>query len=70
MTAQQQQALDIASRLGVEPAEVDLAIRLAQTGRVDLIVHVSAKRMSVRAALQRASNDRARRILRNGTMEK
>jgi hypothetical protein len=56
MTAQQQQALDIASRLGVDPAEVNLAIRLAQTGRVDLLVSVTARRMSIRAALKQAMN--------------
>jgi hypothetical protein len=58
MTAQQQQALDIASRLGVDPAEVNLAIRLAQTGRVDLLVSVTARRMSIRAALKQAAKEK------------
>jgi hypothetical protein len=49
---QQQQALDIASRLGVDPGEVALAIRLAQTGRIDLILLASVKRLSIRAALE------------------
>jgi hypothetical protein len=54
MTEQQELALRIASDLGVDPAEVDLAVRLAQTGRIDLLIEVTAQRMSVRAALKAA----------------
>jgi hypothetical protein len=56
VTEQQQLALRIATDLGVPLEEVDQAIRLARTGRVDLIVHVSARRMSIKAALKAARN--------------
>jgi hypothetical protein len=47
MTRQQQLALRIAGDLGVDPDEVNLAVKLAQTGNVTLLVEVTAKRMSV-----------------------
>jgi len=54
MTNQQKQVLDIAARLGVSQQEIESAIMLARTGRVDLIVAVSAQRLSLRAALKAA----------------
>jgi hypothetical protein len=54
MTAQQRQILDIAFRLGADPREVELAVALARTGRVDLLIAVSAQRLTVRAALKAA----------------
>jgi acetyl-CoA carboxylase carboxyltransferase component len=64
MTEQQRLAIRLAADLGVDQREVDRAIALARTGRIDLIVAVSAKRLSIRAALQQATNDRARRTPR------
>jgi hypothetical protein len=61
MTSQQQQVLDLASRLGVDPDEVSIAIKLAQTGRVDLLVSVTARRMSIRAALKEAARSNSPR---------
>jgi CO/xanthine dehydrogenase Mo-binding subunit len=61
MTSQQQQVLDLASRLGVDPDEVTLAVRLAQTGRVDLLVRVTAQRMSIRAALKEVARSNSPR---------
>jgi hypothetical protein len=54
MTNQQKQVIDIAARLGVSQREIESAITLARTGRVDLIVAVSAQRLSLRAALKAA----------------
>jgi hypothetical protein len=55
MTDQQKQVLEIASRLGADPREVELAIQLMRSGRSDLIVQVTAQRLSIRAALKAAN---------------
>jgi hypothetical protein len=54
MTEQQKQILGIASRLGADPREVELAIQLMRSGRTELIVAVTAQRLSIRAALRAA----------------
>jgi hypothetical protein len=56
MTRQQQLALRIAGDLGVDPDEVNLAVKLAQTGNVTLLVEVTARRMSIKAALKAAKS--------------
>jgi hypothetical protein len=56
MTAAQRQILAIAARIGADPREVEAAIALARTGRVDLLIAVSAQRLSVRAALRIAKS--------------
>jgi hypothetical protein len=52
--AMQQQVLDLASRLGADPKEIESAIRLMRTGRADLLIRVTAQRMTIRAALKAA----------------
>jgi hypothetical protein len=54
MTEQQEQILGIASRLGADPREIELAVALMRTRRSDLIVAVTAQRLSIRAALRAA----------------
>jgi hypothetical protein len=56
MTEQQQQVLNLASRLHVDLREVELALALARTGRVDLITAVAAGRISIGAALLAAKS--------------
>jgi hypothetical protein len=56
MNEQQRLAIRLAADLGVDQHEVDRAIALARTGRIDLIVEVTARRMTVKAALQQATN--------------
>jgi hypothetical protein len=60
MTEQQQQILDLAMRLNADPREVEEAIRLMRTGRFDLIIAVTAKTLSVRAALKKAATNSPR----------
>ena len=60
MTEQQQLALRIASDLGVDPAEVDRAVALARTGRIDLIVAVTARDLTLKAALRAARSNSPR----------
>jgi hypothetical protein len=62
MTDQQRQVLEIASRLGADPREIELAIQLMRSGRSDLIVAVSAQRLSIRAALKVARSTNPPRI--------
>jgi hypothetical protein len=54
VTSQQQQVLGLASQLGADPREIEMAIQLMRTGRADLIVAVTAQRMTIRAALKAA----------------
>jgi hypothetical protein len=53
MTPNRQQEV-LAASLGVDPREVDLAIRLMRTGRTDLITKVTTGRLTIRQALQNA----------------
>jgi hypothetical protein len=62
VTEQQRQVLEIATRLGADPREVELAIQLMRSGRSDLIVQVTAQRLSIRAALKAARSPRNLRI--------
>jgi hypothetical protein len=55
-TEQQQRVLDTASTLSADPKEIDLAIQLMRTGRADLLVAVTAQRMTIRAALALAKS--------------
>jgi hypothetical protein len=50
----------LAASLGVDPREVDLAIRLMRTGRTDLITKVTTGRLTIRQALQSAARISAR----------
>jgi hypothetical protein len=50
----QEQLLDIATRMGADPREIELAVALMRSGRCDLIIEVCAARSSIRAALARA----------------
>jgi len=52
--SQQQQVLELASQLGADPREIEMAIQLMRTSWADLIVAVTAQRMSVKAALKAA----------------
>jgi hypothetical protein len=52
MTEQQQLALRLASDLGADAREVEAAIALMRTGRTDLLIQVTARRMTIRAALK------------------
>lgn len=56
MNSQQQQVLEIATRLGADPKEIKSAIRLMRTGRTDLLVQVTAQRLTIRAALKAAKS--------------
>jgi hypothetical protein len=58
MTSQQQQMIAIAARLGVSLEEIVDAVAVAQMGRVDLIVKLAAKEISLRAASKEARNGR------------
>jgi hypothetical protein len=60
VTEQQRQILNIAARLGADPREVELAVALARTGRVDLIVAVTARNLTIRAALKVARTNSPR----------
>jgi hypothetical protein len=42
----QQQILGLASRMGADPREVELAVALMRTGRIDLIVQVTAQKIN------------------------
>ncbi len=45
---------EIADRIGIDAREAALGIKLARTGRMDLISAVASGRMTIRAALARA----------------
>ena len=45
---------EIADRIGIDAREAELGIKLARTGRMDLISAVASGRMTLRAALARA----------------
>jgi hypothetical protein len=53
------QIREIAGRIGVTKREAELAVRLARTGRVDLITAVANGRMTINAALARAKTSHA-----------
>jgi hypothetical protein len=66
MTEQQKLVLHLASTLGVDPREIDRAVALARTGRINLLVAVTAQRVTVRAALKAArSNTNPPRIFQS-----
>jgi hypothetical protein len=56
---QLQMMREIADRIGVDEREAALGIKLARTGRMDLISAVASGRMTIRAALARASREPA-----------
>jgi hypothetical protein len=60
MTEQQQIALRLARDLGADPREIERALSLARTGRIDLILACSAKSMTIRAALKAAKSNSPR----------
>lgn len=51
---QLQRMQEIAARIGIDEREAALGIKLARTGRMDLIAEVAAGRMTIRGALARA----------------
>jgi hypothetical protein len=51
---QLQMMREIADRIGVDAREAALGIKLARTGRMDLISAVASGRLTIRAALARA----------------
>ena len=51
----QQRILALAAAMGADPKEVNAAIRVMQSGRADLIIEILATRMSVKAALVKAT---------------
>jgi hypothetical protein len=55
MTEQQRMAIRLAADLGVDPREIQDAIALARTGRIDLIVAVTACDLTLRGAQGRAN---------------
>lgn len=55
---QQQHALDLAARLGADPREIVDAIRLMRTGRADLLIQVTAQKLTIKAALVKAAAKR------------
>jgi hypothetical protein len=57
---QLQMMREIADRIGVDEREAALGIKLARTGRMDLISAVASGRMTIRAALARAETPHAR----------
>jgi hypothetical protein len=54
----QQRILALAADLGADPKEVNAAIRVMQSGRADLIIKILATRMSVKAALVKATQQK------------
>jgi hypothetical protein len=63
MTEQQRLAIRLAAELGVDPRAVDHAIALARTGRIDLILAVTARDLTLRAALKEAARSNSPRNL-------
>jgi DNA N-6-adenine-methyltransferase (Dam) len=61
MTEQQRLAIRLAADLGVDPKEIDHAIALARTGRIDLIVAVTARDLTLKAALKEAARSNSPR---------
>ena len=51
---QQTMLQQIADRIGVDVRDAELGLRLARTGRSDLVNEVIAGRLTIRAALARA----------------
>jgi hypothetical protein len=56
---QLQMMREIADRIGVDAREAALGIKLARTGRMDLISAVASGRLTFRAALARAETSHA-----------
>jgi hypothetical protein len=56
---QLQRMQEIADRIGINTRDAELGIKLARTGRMDLIDAVIAGRMSLRAALARVKTSHA-----------
>jgi hypothetical protein len=54
----QQRILALAADMGADPKEIDVAIRVMQSGRADLIIEILATRMSVKAALVKATQQK------------
>jgi hypothetical protein len=54
----QQRILALAADMGADPKEVNAAIRVMQIGRADLIIEILATRMSVKAALVKATQQK------------
>ena len=54
----QQQILNLASRMGADPREVELAVALMRTGRIDLIVQVTAQKLTIRGALAKVAQSK------------
>jgi hypothetical protein len=54
----QQRILALAADMGADPKEVNAAIRVMQSGRADLIIEILATRMSVKAALVKATQQK------------
>jgi hypothetical protein len=53
----QNQILNIAGHLNVDPREVEAAVSLMRAGRSDLIAAVTTKRLTIKAALQAARSN-------------
>jgi hypothetical protein len=51
---QQRMMQEIADNIGIDARDAALGIKLARTGRADLISAVASGRMTIRAALERA----------------
>jgi hypothetical protein len=51
---------EIADRIGIDAREAELGIKLARTGRTDLISAVADGRMTLRAALARIKQETTR----------
>jgi hypothetical protein len=56
---QQRMMQEIADNIGIDAREAALGIKLARTGRMDLISAVASGRMTIRAALARAETSHA-----------
>jgi hypothetical protein len=51
---QLQKMQEIADRIGIDARDAALGIKLARTGRADLVAAVASGRVTIRAALARA----------------
>jgi hypothetical protein len=60
MTEQQRIAIRLAADLGVDTKEIADAVALARTGRIDLILAVTARDLTLRAALKAARTNSPR----------
>jgi hypothetical protein len=57
---------EIADRIGIDPRDAGRAIKLARTGRTDLVTAVASGRMSIQAALAKATTKATSRPSVNG----